>query len=172
MKIKRIGTSVITAMAGLLLTVPSYAGKPDITREMMVPFDFVVVNCDTFLVKTSGYERDTFKEWYDKSGELVRLQISIHITESQYYNASDPDKFVTQGKKGVGEGISWFIDFITGDEHQSGNAFRLTIPGIGHVFLDVGTWFWDASEEVLVHHGPDYALAQGETGLALCEALE
>ena len=64
------------------------------------------------------------------------------------------------------------IDLTTGDEHWSGALFRLTIPGIGHVLLDMGTWFWDASAETLVHHGPSYALAEGETGLALCEALE
>jgi hypothetical protein len=45
-----------------------------------------------------------------------------------------------------------------------------TIPGIGHVLLHVGTWFWNLSTQTLVHHGPDYALAEGETGLDLCEA--
>ena len=171
MNIRRTVLSVFAAMTALLLAAPSYAGKPDIFRYMF-EFDFLVVECDGFEVWTTGWERDTEKWWYNEFDEPVRLRFSIHITESEYYNNNDPTKFVTQGKNGVGENSNQNIDLTTGDQHWSGGQFRLTIPGIGHVLLDAGTWWWDASEEMLIHHGPDYALAEGDTGLALCEALE
>jgi hypothetical protein len=171
MRIKKTGVGVVAAVAGLMLAGPSYAGKPDIFR-FISEFNFPIVDCGSFQVRTSGWERDTEKLWYNELGEPVMLHISISITEGQYYNNVEPDKFVVQGKKGVGENATIRINLITGDEHNTGGQFRLTIPGIGHVLLDAGTWFWDASEEALIHHGPDFALAEGETGLALCEALE
>jgi len=170
--------SVFSALTALFLAAPSVADGPEIVREMN-PFNIPVVACgdpeaDGFLVYTKGWERDTFKWWYDEFGDPLRLQWNIQITESEYYNGTDPDKTVSQGKKGVGENAMIRIDFvngIAGDEHNSGAQFRLTIPGIGHVFLSVGTWEYDASEDSLVHHGPDI-FADGESGLALCEALE
>lgn len=171
MRVRHLGFSVVAAVVGLLLAGPSYAGKPDIFRYMS-QFNFPILDCGNFEVWTSGWERDTEKWWYNELGDPVKLQISIDITESEYYNYSEPSKFVMQGKKGVGENATIRIDLVTGDEHNTGAGFRLTLPGIGHVLLDAGTWFWDASEETLIHHGPDFAVAEGDTGLALCEALE
>ena len=171
MNIRRLGAGLIAAMTGLLIAAASYASKPDVFRYIL-EFDLPIVDCGTFEVWTSGWERDTEKWWYDEFGDPVRLRLSINITESQYYNNMEPDKFVTQGKNGIGENIAIDFDLITGDQHSSGAGFRLTIPGVGHVLMDVGTLFWDPSTETLVRHGQDFALAEGETGLALCEALE
>jgi len=180
MKFRSIASVVGTSVAVLFLLAPAHADKPEIFRYA-ISFDFgPIVECNDFEVWTRGWERDTEKWWYDRTGMPVRLQVTINITESEYYNTST-DKFVSQGKKGVGEnimidydiiGVDEFGFLIFGDNHQAGAPFRLTIPGIGHVLLDAGTWFWDAAEQMLIHHGPDYALAEGETGLALCEALE
>ena len=147
---------------------PSLANGPEITREMN-SFNFPVVDCDSFLVWTKGWERDTFKWWYDEFGDPLRVQWKIQVTESEYYNGSDPDKSVSQGKNGVGENSTISIDFVNETQHDSGAAFRLTMPGIGHVFLSVGSWKWDDSG--FVHNGPTI-LVDGETGLALCEALQ
>ena len=159
---------ISSASVALFLASPSLADGPELTREMN-PFNFPVVDCDSFLVWTKGWERDTFKWWYDEFGEPLRVQWKIQITESEYYNGSDPDKSVSQGKNGVGENLTIDFDFDTGEEHQSGAAFRLTIPGIGRVYLSVGTWKFDGSE--WIHHGPTI-FVEGETGLALCEALQ
>ena len=170
MYIRKTRIGLLAAMTGLLLAAPSYADKPQIVREM-TRFDFPIVDCDSFEVWTKGWERDTYKWWYDEFGDPLRVQVKIQITEGEYYNATDPDKTVSQGKIGVGENTMIDYDFVTFAQHNSGAAYKLTIPGIGHVFLHVGTWIWDA-DGTFVHHGPDFALAEGETGLALCEALE
>ena len=171
MVIKRKATFLIASIAGSLIAANAFADKPDLFRYEL-DFDFPVIDCGAFEVWTSGIERDTEKWWYDKAGNPIKLQISIQVTESQYYNNMEPSKFVTQGKNGVGENVTLAWDLITGEQHRSGAQFRLTIPGVGHVLLHVGTWFWDPATQTVVHHGPDFALAEGETGLALCEALE
>ena len=175
------GAAVVTT--GLFGSPVSLADTPVIWRETN-DFDLLIAECGAFDVHTSGIERDTYKLWFDKSGEPVRLQWHINVTESRYYNYSEPTKFITQGKKGVGEGQTYDFDLtncdVAGDpwsgsgcdEHFSGGAFRITIPGIGRVLWDAGTWFWDQSEGMLIHHGPAYVFAEGDTGLALCEALE
>ena len=171
MRIRRLGTGLIAAIAGSLFATSVLADKPEIFRYAWA-FDFSIVDCGSFEVWTSGLERDSEKWWYDNDGNPEKLQITINVTESQYYNNMEPDKFVTQGKNGVGENVSIWIDMVTGDQKNSGAMFRLTIPGIGHVLLDVGTLFWDQSTQTVIRHGPNFALAEGETGLALCEALE
>ena len=183
MNTKALASNVAALVAAFLLSSSVYAGKPEISR-FVVPFDFgPIVECDSFGVWTSGLERDTLKLWFDADGNPVRLQVHILITQSKYYNTLDPDnKFVTQGRNGVGENVTLDLEvvgvdpdvgfLIFGDRHESGAAFRLTLPGIGHVLLHVGTWFYDASEDVLVHKGPDFVIAEGETAPALCEALQ
>jgi hypothetical protein len=183
MKIRALALNVVVPVAAFLLSSSVYAGKPEISR-FVVPFDLgPIVECDGFEVWTSGLERDTLKLWFDADGNPVRLQVQILITESKYYNTIDPDnKFVTQGKNGVGENVTLNLEvvgvdpdfgfLIFGDRHESGAAFRLTLPGIGHVVLSVGTWFYDASEDVFVHKGPDFVIAEGESAPALCEALQ
>ena len=183
MKIRTLALNVAVTVAACLLNSSVYAGKPEISRDV-IPFDLgPLVECDGFEVYTTGLERDTLKLWFDADGNPVRLQVQILILESKYYNTLDPDnKFVTQGKNGVGENVTLDLEvvgvdpdfgfLIFGDRHEAGAAFRLTLPGIGHVVLHVGTWFYDASEDVLIHKGPDFVLAEGESAPALCEALQ
>jgi hypothetical protein len=183
MHIRALVLNVTVPVAAVLLSSSVYAGKPEISKEI-IAFDMgPIVACDGFEVWTSGLERDTTKLWFDADGNPVRLQVQILIKESRYYNTLDPDnKFVTQGKNGVGENITLDLEvvgvdpdfgfLIFGDQDQFGAAFRLTLPGIGHVLLHAGSWFYDASEDVLVHKGPDFVIAEGETAPALCEALQ
>ena len=183
MKMRLLAISIALPVAVLLFPMSVHAGKPDISRDI-VPFDLgPIVVCDEIEVWTKGLERDTAILWYDEDGNPFRLQVEIFVTESIYYNADDPDnKYVSQGKNGVGENVTLdyeivgvdpdFGFLIFGDGHESGSVFRLTLPGIGHALLHVGTWFWDASESMLVHKGPDFVLAEGETAPALCEALQ
>lgn len=161
--------NVLIIVGGLFAATTAMAGKPLIIRSI-ADFDFAVAECDGFYVRTSGKEVDTEKYWFDESGEAVRLQFSIRVTESEYYNSNYPEISVSQGKKGPGENYTWNFDLTTGDFHGAGGAFRLTIPGIGRVIWDVGTCFYDASEDAADCRGR-YVLLEGETGLALCEAL-
>lgn len=169
MRSKIFATASLLA-GGLLAAIPAMAGKPVIIRSIF-DFDIPVVECDGFDVRTSGKEIDTEKYWFNEDGEPVRLQFSIHVTESEYYNSNYPGISVSQGKKGAGENLTVNIDLTTGDDHAGRNLFRLTIPGIGRVIWDNGSCFYDASEDALECSREPFILLEGETGPALCEAL-
>ena len=98
------------------------------------------MQCGTFNVRTFGTYRVTEKVWSDQLGEPVRVRVKIQVTESTYYNDQDEDISISQGMKGAGENMIIEINLLTGEKHWSGNLFRLTIPGIGRVIWDVGTW--------------------------------
>ena len=170
MKVKSSSSAVLTGILGLIFCIQSYASAPLIDRYTQ-PFNFPIIDCGDYLIWTDGEESIAEKWWYDESGDPVKLQFSVRIRSSKYYNGGDPGKSITQGTKGVGENQSYKDDFITEDEHWSGLPFRLTVPGIGHVLLDAGTWKWDAAEETLTHNGPDFVLSEGDVDAALCEAL-
>ncbi len=165
-KIVKIGSC--TLIAAIWMAAAS-AAPPFITTTF-VGFDFPVVECDGYVVWTRGDEKDTEKLFFDQNGVPVRFQLKIQILASEYYNGSDPAISISQGVNGVGENVTINVDLVTGEQHNSGAAFRLTIPGIGHVLMLVGNTEIDSMGNV-VHHGLNFVLAEGETGPALCEAL-
>lgn len=143
---------------------------PPLINTFNVVDDIEVIQCGTYNVRTSGTYRVTEKVWFDELGEAVRVRIKLQVTESTYYNDQDEDISISQGMKGSGENMIIDIDLATGEEHWSGNLFRLTIPGIGRVIWDVGTWKW-VDGDLVFFAGKGWVFAEGETGLALCEAL-
>lgn len=152
------------AAASFLGASLSHAETPVIFREVS-EFDLELVDCTDFVVRTKGWEKDTFKIYPD------RLVWKIQVTDSVYYNSADPEKFIQQGKNGIGENQT-YVFYNNGDVKWAGAPFRITIPGIGHVLISTGNYYWDESEQSWVRHGLFFVLAEGETGLALCEALE
>jgi hypothetical protein len=161
--------SLTSCAVALAWTSVGLATPPEIVTFTIVD-DFPVVDCGEFEVWTEAPTRITEKTFFNQSGQPVRLQVHGRVLESVYYNRSNPELFVSQGAKGVGEGFSNTFDLITGEiTNSSGNFFRLTLPGIGHVLMSVGHFGFDADGN-FVFHGLE-ALADGETGLALCEAL-
>ena len=152
--------SVMAAAAG--------ATPPSISVFTVVD-DFEIVQCGDYNVRTNADARVTEKVWFDGNGDAVRVQVKIQVTRSEYYNDVNPDISISQGAKGAGENVTGDLDLVTGEEHWSGNAFRLTVPGIGRVIWDTGTFKLDEDGNP-VFHGISM-LADGETGLALCEAL-
>ena len=163
--------STVTLLGGLFAATLALAGKPLIIRSMY-DLAFPIVECDGFEVWVAGTEVDTEKYWFNSDGDAVRLQLFISVKESEYYNYDHPEISISQGQKGAGENITIDVDLTTGDSHLSGNAFRLTIPGIGRVVWDVGTCFYDASTDTADCRGKNpFVLLEGDTGPALCEAL-
>jgi len=166
----KIIVTALSLVGGLLAAIPAAAGPPLIIRTA-ADFNFPMIECDGFDIWTSGIEIDTEKYWFNEAGEAVRLMFSVHTAESEYYNSDHPEISVSQGQKGAGENSTFDIDLTTGDQHGSGGAFRITIPGIGRVLWVTGTMFYDASEDTYVRHGADYVLPLDDTGPALCAAL-
>lgn len=156
------------ALLAIIWATAASATPPSIHVSTSVE-NFEIVACGDFNVRTEAEAKITEKLWFGGDGTPVRLRLTIRITSSEYYNDVYPNISISQGAKGVGEGITADIDFVTGAEHWTGNAFRLSIPGIGRVLWDVGTLKLDEDGNA-VFHGQSF-FAEGETGLALCEAL-
>ncbi len=160
--------SLILSAVALTWASVGLATPPEFVTFTLVD-DLPITDCGDFAVWTLAPLKITEKTSFNKSGDAVRLQVHGNILESIYYNRGDPDIFVTQGKKGVGENFYVDIDLITGELHQSGGFFRLTLPGIGHVVMFMGTIKVDADGN-FVFHGLD-AFPEGDTEAALCAAL-
>ena len=158
--------SLIFSAATLMWANVGLATPPFIDTFTFID-DLFIVACDGFDVRTEAPIIITEKTFFNSSGDPVKFQASGRITESIYYNSSDPSIFVTQGKNGVGENFFFMVDLITGEIVNAGGFFRLTLPGIGHVVMLMGVAKIDGG---FAFHGLD-AIAEGETGPAICEAL-
>jgi hypothetical protein len=143
------------------------SATPTLIETFAVIDDFPITDCGDFQVRTESPTIITEKTFFNSSGDPVRFQASGRVTESIYYNSSDPSIFVTQGKNGVGENFFFMVDLNTGEIVNAGGFFRLTLPGIGHVVMQMGV----AKENgEFVFHGLN-AFPEGETAAALCDAL-
>jgi hypothetical protein len=167
--LKKIVQSSAIALLSMLWAGISGATPPMINSFNVVD-DLEVIQCGTYSVRASGTYRVTEKVWFDEFDEPARVRVKIQVTASAYYNDQDENISISQGMKGAGENMIIDIDLLTGEEHWSGNLFRLTIPGIGRVIWDVGTWKW-ADGDLVFFAGKGWVFAEGHTGLALCEAL-
>jgi hypothetical protein len=165
-KIFRVGAFALIP----LVCVNESGATPPMIDTFEVGDDLLVVECGDFNVNASGTYRVTEKVWFDEFGEPVRVRIKFQVIDAKYYNDQNEDISISQGRKGGGENMVIDIDLLTGEEHWSGNLFRLTIPGIGRVIWDVGTWKWEDGDLVFFA-GKGWMFAEGEAGLALCEAL-
>ena len=162
-------------IAGIVLlagtwAVSASASTPIINTIVFVE-DLLIVHCEGFDVRTKAKIRYTEKRWFDDDGIALKTKVHWKILESEYYNSVNPEISISQGLNGVGETVMGNIDEVTGETHASGLGFRLTIPRIGHVFMDIGTIRRDEDFNILFEHGLLWVFAKGETGLALCEAL-
>lgn len=129
------------------------------------------VNGNTFDVWVFSPTKITIKSWFE-DGIEVRRFTRLNVRGARFYNFDDPDIFVTQnnGNDGVGENLTARENFVTGEVQVTGAPFRLTIPGIGRVLMDVGVFKVDEDGNVVIN-GQSFFLADGESAPALCEAL-
>ena len=165
-RIKKIAGTVILAGAWAAIA----GATPPSKTTFVIVDDFLIVECGDYNVRTNADSKITQTLWFDDDENPIRVQVKIKVTRSEYYNDVDPAISISQGANGVGENVTIDIDLVTGAQHDSGAAFRLTIPGIGHVLMSTETFKFDEDGNIVIH-GHDFALAEGETGLALCEAL-
>ena len=168
MSMKIIQSSAVALVSVLWVGVSG--ATPPVINTFNVVDDLEVIQCGTYSVRASGTYRVTEKVWFDDLGEPVRVRVKIQVTDSTYYNDQEMSISISQGMRGAGENMIIDIDLLAGEEHWSGNLFRLTIPGIGRVIWDVGTWKW-ADGNLVFFAGKGWVFAEGETGPALCEAL-
>jgi hypothetical protein len=169
---------IVTLFSALILSISVDAWATPPSSEVYDSYeDFGIVGCGDYHIRTAADLRIRETFFFDKDGVPVRLRISVLITGSIYYsiyNESDPadpesiEKYIQQGAKGVGENQQIWIDLTEIGEKYTGLPFRITLPGIGPLFLEAGHGYWDGV--TYTFHGISIMPEDG-TGSALCEAL-
>ncbi len=159
-------TALISTMI-LGFSVNAWAYRP-FSETFYSDDNFPVVGCGDYQVWTAGTVRVTETTFFDRDGNPVRLRVSMHITDAIYYNSEYPDIYIQQGASGTGENIQGQINLVTGEQQWTGVPLRITLKGIGPLFIDVGRHYWDGESWAI---SGTTIFPEAGTGSALCEAL-
>ena len=159
---KLSGLSTLVSSASLLVAPAAEAAPPIVTEGTDAGDDFLT-DCGDFDLRDSWTLDWRGKVFLDGQGEPTR--IVEHVAGSDTFYNSVTRESVT-GTINSGE----TVDFVDGTVTQNGATGRITVPGHGVVFFDVGKFVIDFEEGLTFlaghHHGffdEDYA--------ALCELL-
>ncbi len=160
-------------ITGVALLAGSWAAVAGATPPSITTMTFVeileIADCGKYHVLWERETKLTEKVWSDHDGNATRITTKLQLIAGEIYNDVYPGISISQRKNGVGEIVILDENLAAGEIHASGPAFRLTIPGIGHVLMNAGTFKRD-EEGDMVLDGLS-ALAERETARALCEAL-
>ena len=148
--------SVSTALAAKPLKVNF--GPDDI-------LGFLVADCGDFNVLLDFTVQGHFIVHFDKDDNPVRVNEHFEFPNDVYYNSESPEISFT------GNAVqNTNVDLVDNNIAIAGLQFKLTVPGQGVVFHEVGRLFIDLNTgDVLMQAGPaDFS--DGNTA-ALCAAL-
>ena len=160
-------SKILFATMFLGLSINAWA-TPPLSETVYYDDEFPLVGCGDFDVRVLATTRERQTLFFDKEGNEVRLRIALHVSDAIYYNSSNPDLYIQQGASGTGENLMIMIDLKTGTERYSGAPYRITIPGVGPLYIEAGHWTWDG--ENFVSKGV-FMFPEEGTGSALCDAL-
>ena len=150
-------------LSATLISAPAAQAVPPIVTEGTDAGDDFITDCGDFDLRDSWTVDWHGKVFLDDQGEPAR--IVEHVAGSDTFYNSETGESIT-GTINSGE----TVDFVNGTVTQNGTVGRITVPGHGVVFFDVGKYVIDFEEGLTFlaghHHGffnEDYT--------ALCELL-
>ena len=157
-------------VAGLVLAVPvviagasaADAGPP-LTTEGSEEGDLFLTDCGDFDLHDHFTFESHGKVFLDEAGNPARVVEQVAGTDT-FYN-SVTDRSVT-GTINSGE----IVDLVNGTVTQNGTLGRITVPGMGVVFFDVGKYIVDFDEGLVFLAGSHHAFFE-EDYAPLCELL-
>lgn len=159
---RRLIVALVAALvASLALAATAGAGKP---QQFSFSFEdsFVDTQSCSFPVEVSFVGTISGLEFFDKSGNLVRVQAK----GKDVGTVTNPANGKTAS--GVDNWLETF-DVASGEYAIRGLYFHLNFPGAGIVLLDAGHIRFDANGDVIHLAGPHQAF-QGDFA-AMCAAL-
>jgi hypothetical protein len=124
-----------------------------------------IIDCGAFLVDDRFELTFTLRLFFDKNGDLVKGVEQVSGTDT-FINASTGKEIPTRFHNNV------LIDFTT-DPPLGANAgiiFKVTVPGAGAVFLDVGRIVTDQSGEIIAFEAGPHQFFDGDFD-GLCAVL-
>jgi hypothetical protein len=138
--------------------------RTEIVQVVLEPFTEVVAECGDFQVLNSygGVVRLVIR--YDASGTEVQDIQHFLVTDSVYYNSTDPALSIEGRAEHVNGRLTDGIFYLAGP------GYRVKVPGAGPILLWTGHWaFNTVTGEFEFFRGPA-GISEEETA-AICHAL-
>jgi hypothetical protein len=157
-----MASGLIAGATILALAAPVSAQPPANTSGVIFDDAPIGVDCGTFEVWDRSELHANGKLFFDDEGNVVRVVEHVWGIDTLYN--PENGKSVT-GSFNNGE----IVDLVNGDVTENGSVFRITIPGLGAVFIDVGKFIIDF-DDGLVFLAGRHDFFSGDTA-GLCAAL-
>jgi hypothetical protein len=165
MRIKVVlAASAVGVLSMFGLAAGAWAASPSVVH-MSGSFsgDDPIADCGTFEVRDEFTLNFRGIERYDREGNLVQVVEHIFGVDRLYNSVTG--KSLKPASFNQGE----TVDIVEGQVKVSGVIFRITVPGSGAVFLDVGRFIIDF-DEGLVFLAGQHQFFEGDLD-GLCAAL-
>ena len=159
----RTATAVVLGLAVTLAMSAAASAGPPVTTSGTVTDDVFLADCGAFDLRDRVAFEWNGKMFFDDEGNLTR--IVEHVGGSDTIYNSVTGKSVT-GTINSGE----TVDFVTGTVTQNGAVGRITVPGEGAFFFDVGKYIIDFEKGLVFVAGSHHAFFE-EDYAPLCELL-
>jgi hypothetical protein len=167
-----LGASMILGrmVAGLVVALPivltgatdAHAAVP-LTVKESDEGDVFLADCGDFDLRDHFTFEIHGKAFLDDAGNPVR--IVEHVSGSDTFYNSETNESVT-GTINAGE----TVDLVDGTVTENGTIGRITVPGLGVVFFDVGKFIIDFDDGLVFLAGRHHAFLE-EDYAALCSLL-
>jgi hypothetical protein len=106
----------------------------------------------------------TSTRFFDQSGQLVEIHLLLRGTDT--YVRSDTGQSVVQPSRFMAR-----IDSQTLVNISTGLQYRLVVPGLGNVLLDVGRTVFDFATDSFIFLAGPHQVLDGDTA-GLCAAFD
>jgi hypothetical protein len=144
----------------------SAGGKPVVIGpETEAGLEKGIIDCGAFLVDDRFEVTFTLRLFFDEAGNLVKGVEQVSGTDT-FINATTLKEIPTRFHNNV------LIDFTSEPPlgANTGVIFKVTVPGAGAVFLDVGRIVTDQSGEIVAFQAGPHQFFDGDVD-GLCAAL-
>ena len=159
----RTATAVVFGLAVMLAVSAAASAAPPVTTAGTETDDVFLADCGAFDLRDRVAFEWNGKMFFDDEGQLTR--IVEHVGGSDTFYNSVTGKSVT-GTINSGE----TVDFVKGTVTQNGAVGRISVPGEGAFFFDVGKFIIDFEEGLVFLAGSHHAFFE-EDYSRLCELL-
>jgi hypothetical protein len=158
-------------VAGLIVALPmviagasgAHAGSPPLTTEESAEGDDFLTDCGDFDLRDHFTFETHGKVFLDEAGNPARIVEHVAGTDT-FYNPETGESVT--GTINSGE----TVNLVDGTVTQNGTLGRITVPGLGVVFFDVGKYIVDFDEGLVFLAGSHHAFFE-EDYAPLCELL-
>ena len=147
----------------LVPATPARADAPIIVGPISDSGTAFIWSCGAFDILDEYVVNFTVRRMRDRNGTVIRLVEQVWGVDT-FVNS------VTGKRLPAPYHNNTFVDFAAGQANIAGIIFKVVVPGVGPVFMDLGMITVDRQDNVYFRAGPHQAF-DGDFA-ALCEALE